>query len=689
MSFSFYPKQATLAKAEDAASSSYYSWKYNWIVSGLDLGVPVSGLQPTISNGTAWIAGYVVSIDTETLTVANNATSTVYLGLIRDGNNNVTGTSLTTSVHVSGDYVVLGTVTASGGNIGSVATTGRSFEDRMIGTGDLRDAAVVTDKLSDDAVTTDKLADDAVTVDKLADDAVTVDKISTTNSPVANDVLKYDGSEMIWGAAGGGWDEIKVKTVNESGTNFNDSVLRFDAIAGQTYAFEMNAAINPGSGGGSNVYFGPNLNSFFALTSAIQSDNKILLASYGSTFKGQSTFGVLRLDTNYTLDTSFNVGTGNTTQDIYTLHVQSDGKILVGGNITTWNGNTVYRLIRLNTNGSIDTSFNVGTGFDNAVSQVKTQADGKIIVRGSFTTFNGASVNRVIRLNSNGSIDSGFTVPINPQYYGFDIDTNGKIVVVYQHNWDSIGIMRLNTDGTQDTSFTTVTSSNGPATNVICLSDNSVIVTGDFTQFQNQSVTRIAKFNSDGTFNSTFRSNFGFGGINSTPSVLKKDSSDNIYIGGSFTSPRSRFVKCTSTGVIDSSYPQPSDGTINNILIQSDGKTIISGVNLISSIIYPSFVRINTNGTIDSTYSSITNSCVGQIEARITAVGGQMNTHVGWGHLDADLLSSKQISIGNPYTVNIKGIYTTTENTVVYFVYGGNQSSTLYKGSLLKVKNIT
>jgi hypothetical protein len=126
MAFTWLPQQETLAKASDAALIASLASSRNWIVSGLALGVPGSGLQPTITTGTAWIDGYVATLASETIAVTNNTTTTVYLGLTVDGFDNVTGVALSLTVPSSGYYVTLGTVTASGGNITSTDTTGRS-----------------------------------------------------------------------------------------------------------------------------------------------------------------------------------------------------------------------------------------------------------------------------------------------------------------------------------------------------------------------------------------------------------------------------------------------------------------------------------------------------------------------------------------------------------------------------------
>ena len=81
------------------------------------------------------------------------------------------------------------------------------------------------------------------------------------------------------------------------------------------------------------------------------------------------------------------------------------GKLLVAGNFTKYNGVTVNRLIRLNFDGTLDTSFNTGTGFNFTVYSIVLQPDGSIIAAGSFSKYNGLAVNKVIRLFPNGDLD--------------------------------------------------------------------------------------------------------------------------------------------------------------------------------------------------------------------------------------------------------------------------------------------
>jgi hypothetical protein len=83
---------------------------------------------------------------------------------------------------------------------------------------------------------------------------------------------------------------------------------------------------------------------------------------------------------------------------------------VVGGQFTSFNGNTRNYLVRLNSDGTEDTSFytNLGTGFNDVVAGVIIQSDGKIIILGEFTLFNGNTRYEIIRLNSDGTEDTSF-----------------------------------------------------------------------------------------------------------------------------------------------------------------------------------------------------------------------------------------------------------------------------------------
>jgi len=93
---------------------------------------------------------------------------------------------------------------------------------------------------------------------------------------------------------------------------------------------------------------------------------------------------------------------------IYSVELQSDGKIIIGGFFTSYNGTPRNRIARINTGGSLDTSFDPGVGTNATVQDSLVQSDGKIIIAGDFTSYNGTSVNRIARLNTGGSLDASF-----------------------------------------------------------------------------------------------------------------------------------------------------------------------------------------------------------------------------------------------------------------------------------------
>jgi len=168
-------------------------------------------------------------------------------------------------------------------------------------------------------------------------------------------------------------------------------------------------------------------------------------------------------------DTTFGAGAG-LNDAVGDMVLQADGKIIIGGKFTSYNGQTVHRIARLNPYGTLDQSFNVGTGANNEISTLALQSDGKILVGGNFTFFNQVGINRVVRLNQDGSLDTGFSVTRNPDadlyhrgansaVYKITQVPNGKIIVAGCFNrFDGSSTARgarLNSDGSVDPTFTT------------------------------------------------------------------------------------------------------------------------------------------------------------------------------------------------------------------------------------------
>ena len=268
----------------------------------------------------------------------------------------------------------------------------------------------------------------------------------------------------------------------------------------------------------------------------IQSDGKIVCVGAFSDFNGVSVGRIIRLNTDGTEDTTFttNVGTASGSA-LYDVKIQNDGKIIVAGAFTTWNGNARNRLVRLNTDGTEDTAFytNLGTGFGLQVRSTEIQSDGKIIAVGQFTTFNGNTRNRVVRLNSDGTEDTSFYTLLgtafNNAMYGIKIQQDDKILLAGSNSqFNGTGFprfVRLYKNGTLDSVFQNTllpTSFNNtiiPQNSVLVQNDTDIIVSGLFTTFKGSTRNRILRLNYDGTEDTAFYTNTG-GGFSSSPRVV-------------------------------------------------------------------------------------------------------------------------------------------------------------------------
>jgi uncharacterized delta-60 repeat protein len=124
-----------------------------------------------------------------------------------------------------------------------------------------------------------------------------------------------------------------------------------------------------------------------------------------------NTLAVARYLTDGALDGSFApAGIFKPGGMVNVIVVQPDGKIIAGGDFRSINSTGYHRIVRLNGDGSIDNTFAEGAGFDSTVTDIRRQPDGKLLVAGYFTSYNGTARNRIARLNSDGSLDHNFDV---------------------------------------------------------------------------------------------------------------------------------------------------------------------------------------------------------------------------------------------------------------------------------------
>lgn len=253
-------------------------------------------------------------------------------------------------------------------------------------------------------------------------------------------------------------------------------------------------------------------------------NNKAYIGGWFTSIQGTAAMYLARINlSTMTIDTSFNTTTGFTaSEDVQMMILQPDGKLLVGGRFTSYKGSTYNRIIRLNSDASIDTSFTIGTGFDSNIVRgaMALQSDGKIIVGGDFTTYNGVSTPRLVRLNADGTRDTSFNVGtgFNASVNSVAIQSDGKIVVAggftsYSGSSAQTVLLRLNTDGTRDTTFNTGA---GPIFTIDAVklqADGKIIVAGGYTTtYSGSTANQLFRVNTDGTLDNTFSAGSGIWG---------------------------------------------------------------------------------------------------------------------------------------------------------------------------------
>ncbi len=306
----------------------------------------------------------------------------------------------------------------------------------------------------------------------------------------------------------------------------------------------------PGSDGTLDTAFSTNTGTGFngnVESVAVQTDGKIVVGGSFTAVNGVTSNRIARLNADGSVDTAFsaNLGAGPS-DDVKSVAVQSDGRIVIGGWFTAVNGTPSARIARLNDNGSVDTAFsaNTGTGFDFDVSSVALQAGNKIVVGGGFTAVNGTLSKRLARLNSNGSVDTAFSTNIgtgfNDDVESIAVQGDDKIVVGgYFFNVNgttSYYLARLNANGSLDAAFSTAMGigPSGPLFAVAVQPDGKVLAGGTLTNISGTVSAGIARLNDNGSVDTAFSSNLGTG-FDGSPRTLAVQADGKVLVGGNFT----------------------------------------------------------------------------------------------------------------------------------------------------------
>ena len=321
---------------------------------------------------------------------------------------------------------------------------------------------------------------------------------------------------------------------------------------------------------------------------AVLPNNETVIAGDFVSYDGYGRNGITLINTDGSLDTTFNPGSGvgggfdGAGPFINTVVLNSVNQYIIGGNFASYNGTSRSGIARLNANGSLDTTFLSSlSGVDATIWAVAVQpADGKILIGGEFGHVNGAPCNYIARLNANGSLDSSFS-----------------LAAIFT--------------GT---------------VNALALQANGQILVGGNFAVNGQTYTDIARLNADGSLDTTFNPG---NGADATVRAIVVQPNGQIVMGGDFTfvngSPLNGIARLNADGSIDSTGFFNGTGTDGSVYSLTYGTNIYYATNVAVSV---------TNNTVLTTNIVLsTNNSI--------YVGGQFDTvngtrRVGFARLNID-----------------------------------------------------
>lgn len=377
----------------------------------------------------------------------------------------------------------------------------------------------------------------------------------------------YGGAPIARGMAGASDD--KVVLVGEFwsyGGTSRTGVLRFNADG------SLDTGFGPGAVGLDSAI----------MDLAAQGDGTLVASGYFSHHRGVTRRYIARFQSDGSLDTRFApTGTGFNLYPIYRVAVHNDGKVLAMGNFTAYNGTARAGFARLNSDGSLDTGFVIaGSGF-NAGMDFSALADGKILFGGSFTAYNGTSRPYLARLNADGSLDTGFALAgsgLNGAISGFSVLADGKILIAgiftAFNGTARAGLARLNADGSLDPGFAPTGSGfDVPPTRFATSADGKYFAVGTFTAYDGTPRRYIARLNADGSLDTGFAPTGS--GLNGIVKAFAPQSDGQLVVGGNFTSYSGTALRYMARFRVDGSLDTRFAPTGTGLSAQVSGLSIV------------------------------------------------------------------------------------------------------------------
>lgn len=391
----------------------------------------------------------------------------------------------------------------------------------------------------------------------------------------------------------------------------------FSSVAGQ---FARGVARLTASGSVDTVFDGVGIFSEEVATLALQADGKILIGGTFTDVAGVSQPYLTRFTASGVRDATYNSGAG-ADDSVLAIALRPDGSALVGGRLSRFNGALSSRLVGLDANGAVDTAFDPGAGVSGTVYAIAHQPDGKSLVAGDLWEYDGAPVRSIVRVNPDGSRDPSFNAgagayPSHP--VAVALQSDGRVLVGGSFNsFDGQprgAIARLLSDGSVDPTFTTPDGGANSVYALALLPSGKVLIAGAFTNYGATTRNRIAQLNADGSLDGTFNPHLG---ANNAVYAIAAQPDGKVVIGGAFTAyfgaSRNSVARLLASGGLDASF-DPGAGVTSSttawpevraLALQPDGKLVLGGVfTHVDGVARRNLARLEANGDLDANFAT-------------------------------------------------------------------------------------
>ncbi len=347
----------------------------------------------------------------------------------------------------------------------------------------------------------------------------------------------------------------------------------------------------------------------------VQSDDKVLVAGCWT----NPACSLIRLQPDGTLDTSFNnpyAHWSGSRSHIYGLAVNWDGRIALVGDFHNINSATRNGVAWLLADGTVDTSFDPGSAAeDSLIRTLALDPDGRVVIGGWFTRVRGATQRGLARLNSNGTLDTTFDPG---SAVGHTARPNVNVAIrqgdgrylVGADDWYAAGtncLVRLTSDGEREEELRVALQVEGPGLLAATVqADGQVLVGGYFTSVNGLARPGLARLGTDGLADATFAPATN---LNLEVWTIAVQADQKILVGGLSTigSASNALARLNTDGGLDTTFSSPMlagpCAMVEAITVQPDGKILIGGLfDTVGGLARPGIARLNISGSVDESF---------------------------------------------------------------------------------------